>query len=77
MFWQHIKSRAIINEQFTYESIFTSNSDIHGLVMSSSPNIQLIFYKIQVIGRMDSPYYIFHSFVHNVLGYISLIQHFL
>jgi hypothetical protein len=44
--------------------------------MSSSPNIQLIFYKIQVIGRMDSPYYIFHSFVHNVLGYISLIQHF-
>jgi len=79
IFWQHIKSRAIVNEHFAYKQIFASNSDVQGFVVFDSLNIQFIFYEIQVIGCMDSSYQMFHGFLLNICRYISstpFIRHF-
>jgi hypothetical protein len=77
VFWQHVKSRAIIDEHLSYEANFAPNSNVQGFVMSGSFSIKLICCEVQIIGGVCPSHQMLHGFLLNVLRYISLIQYLL
>jgi len=77
VFWQHVKSPAIIDEHLSYKAGFAPNSNVQGLVMSGSFSIKLICCEVHIIGGVYPSHQMLHGFLLNVLRYISLIQYLL